>query len=109
MGEVRLIDAKTLERRLNESILKIGERSRVPFNLGIISGLETAKIALAKCPTIAPKSHEKTHQKLYWNEIATDCICPICGYSCNDDYYLDKYCPGCGIRLYFEGREETEE
>ncbi len=54
-----------------------------------------------------PKKPGERPQKLYWREEAATAICPLCGYSCNDDYYLDKFCPGCGTRLYFD-REETE-
>ena len=48
-----------------------------------------------------PKLPDERPQKLYWREIACTTICPVCGYECNDDYYLDKFCPGCGTRLWF--------
>lgn len=54
-----------------------------------------------------PKKPGERPKKLYWREETTNSICPVCGYECNDDYYLDKFCPGCGTRLYFD-REETE-
>lgn len=54
-----------------------------------------------------PKKPGERPKKLYWREKAGTTICPVCGYSCNDDYYLDKYCPGCGTRLWFN-REEAE-
>lgn len=54
-----------------------------------------------------PKKPGERPQKLYWREEAANTICPVCGYECDDDYYLDKFCPGCGTRLYFD-REETE-
>lgn len=54
-----------------------------------------------------PKLPGEHPKKIYWREEAATAICPVCGYSCNDDYYLDKFCPGCGTRLYFD-REETE-
>lgn len=49
-------------------------------------------------------------KKLYWRERAGTTICPVCGYECNDDYYLDKFCPGCGTRLLFneEGTEHDQ-
>lgn len=54
-----------------------------------------------------PKRPGERPKKLYWREETINEICPVCGYSCNDDYYLDKYCPGCGTRLWFN-REEAE-
>jgi hypothetical protein len=54
-----------------------------------------------------PKRPGERPQKLYWRERACTTICPVCGYECNDDYYLDKFCPGCGTRLWFD-EEEAE-
>ncbi len=54
-----------------------------------------------------PKLPDERPKKLYWRENACTAICPVCGYECNDDYYLDKYCPGCGTRLWFN-EEEAE-
>ena len=54
-----------------------------------------------------PKLPGERPKKLYWREKACTTICPVCGYECNDDYYLDKFCPGCGTRLWFN-REEAE-
>ena len=54
-----------------------------------------------------PKRPGERPQKLYWREKACETICPVCGYECNDDYYLDKFCPGCGTRLWFD-EEEAE-
>ena len=54
-----------------------------------------------------PKRPGERPQKLYWREQAGTEICPVCGYECNDDYYLDKFCPGCGTRLWFD-EEEAE-
>lgn len=54
-----------------------------------------------------PKKPGERPKKLYWREETITAVCPVCGYSCNDDYYLDKFCPGCGTRLYFD-EEEAE-
>lgn len=54
-----------------------------------------------------PKRPGERPKKLYWREETINEICPVCGYECNDDYYLDKYCPGCGTRLWFN-EEEAE-
>lgn len=54
-----------------------------------------------------PKRPGERRKKLYWREKAGTTICPVCGYECNDDYYLDKFCPGCGTRLWFN-EEEAE-
>ena len=54
-----------------------------------------------------PKLPGERPKKLYWREQAGTEICPVCGYECNDDYYLDKFCPGCGTRLWFD-EEEAE-
>ena len=54
-----------------------------------------------------PKRPGERPKKLYWRENACKTICPVCGYECNDDYYLDKFCPGCGTRLWFN-EEEAE-
>lgn len=54
-----------------------------------------------------PKRPGERPKKLYWREKAGTKICPVCGYECNDDYYLDKFCPGCGTRLWFD-EEEAE-
>lgn len=54
-----------------------------------------------------PKLPDERPKKLYWRENACTTICPVCGYECNDDYYLDKFCPGCGTRLWFD-EEEAE-
>lgn len=54
-----------------------------------------------------PKRPGEHPKKLYWREKACATICPVCGYECNDDYYLDKFCPGCGTRLWFN-EEEAE-
>ena len=53
------------------------------------------------------KNGQKGVQKLYWRDFAGNKVCPVCGYECNDDYYLDKFCPGCGTRLWFN-EEEAE-
>ena len=39
-----------------------------------------------------------------WKEVAGDVICPFCGYSCDDPYYLHEgnYCPDCGAKLEWE-------
>lgn len=54
-----------------------------------------------------PKLPGERPKKLYWREQANTAICPVCGYECDDDYYLDKFCPGCGTRLWFD-EEEAE-
>lgn len=38
---------------------------------------------------------------LRWVDDGPDTVCPVCGYSCNDEYYLGKgnFCPDCGQRL----------
>lgn len=54
-----------------------------------------------------PKLPGERPKKLYWRENACTTTCPVCGYECNDDYYLDKFCPGCGTRLWFD-EEEAE-
>lgn len=54
-----------------------------------------------------PKLPGERPKKLYWREKAGTEICPVCGYECDDDYYLDKFCPGCGTRLWFN-EEEAE-
>lgn len=54
-----------------------------------------------------PKRPGEHPKKLYWREETINEICPVCGYECNDDYYLDKFCPGCGTRLWFN-EEEAE-
>lgn len=54
-----------------------------------------------------PKLPSECPKKIYWREIACTTICPVCGYECDDDYYLDKFCPGCGTRLWFN-EEEAE-
>lgn len=54
-----------------------------------------------------PKLPGERPKKLYWREQACTEICPVCGYECSDDYYLDKFCPGCGTRLWFN-EEEAE-
>ena len=54
-----------------------------------------------------PKLPGERPKKLYWREQAGTEICPVCGYECSDDYYLDKFCPGCGTRLWFN-EEEAE-
>ena len=57
-----------------------------------------------------PKLPGERPQKLYWREKAGTTICPVCEYECDDDYYLDKFCPGCGTRLWFneEGTEHDQ-
>lgn len=44
---------------------------------------------------------------LRWIDKSGYTTCPVCGYSCNDEYYLGKgnYCPDCGTRLlgFMEG------
>lgn len=37
-----------------------------------------------------PKLPGERPKKLYWREKACKTICPICGYECNDDYYLSQ-------------------
>lgn len=54
-----------------------------------------------------PKLPGERPKKLYWREKAGTTICPVCGYECNDNYYIDKFCPGCGTRLWFN-EEEAE-
>lgn len=54
-----------------------------------------------------PKLPGERPKKLYWREKAGTTICPVCGYECDDDYYLNKFCPGCGTRLWFN-EEEAE-
>lgn len=38
---------------------------------------------------------------LRWIDDYGSSKCPVCGYSCNDEYYLGKgnFCPDCGTRL----------
>ena len=57
-----------------------------------------------------PKPPGERPKKLYWREKAGTTICPVCGYECDDDYYLDKFCTGCGTRLWFneEGAEHGQ-
>lgn len=57
-----------------------------------------------------PKLPGERSKKLYWREKAGTTICPVCGYECDDDYYLDKFCTGCGTRLWFneEGAEHGQ-
>lgn len=52
-----------------------------------------------------PKLPGERPKKLYWREETITVVCPVCGYECNDDYYLDKFCPGCGTRLWFNDEE----
>lgn len=56
-----------------------------------------------------PKLPGERPKKLYWREKAFYTICPVCGYECNDDYYLDKFCPGCGTRLWFNEEKDKNE
>ena len=47
--------------------------------------------------------------KLKWQEIAGNIVCPICGFSCDDEHYLDEknYCPDCGTRLNWGNENES--
>lgn len=45
---------------------------------------------------------ESLSERLYWDESGPDWVCPVCGHSCDDPFYLDKFCPGCGTRLHFQ-------
>lgn len=49
---------------------------------------------------------ESLSDRLYWDESGPDWVCPVCGYSCDDPFYLDKFCPGCGTRLHFQREAE---
>ena len=45
-------------------------------------------------------------ERLYWKEDGPGWVCPACGYSSDDPYYLDKFCPGCGERIHFQNERE---
>lgn len=47
------------------------------------------------------EAHSRTGK---WMEKGGDTICPFCGFSCDDIYYLHEgnYCPNCGAKLEWE-------
>ena len=57
----------------------------------------------------ADKKGNFTLQKLTWQEKSGNIVCPACGFSCDDEYYLDKknYCPDCGTRLNWGNENES--
>lgn len=59
----------------------------------------------------AIKSPETAGKKLFWNEDGPDSVCPICGYACDDIYYIENFCTKCGARLYsiYDPDVEVEE
>ena len=38
-----------------------------------------------------------------------DSVCPICGYACDDIYYIENFCTKCGARLYSIYDPDVEE
>lgn len=54
---------------------------------------------------VMPNREEATRLRngdgLRWIDDHGASKCPVCGYSCNDEYYLGKgnFCPDCGTRL----------
>lgn len=46
------------------------------------------------------KNGQKCDQKLYWRDYAGNKVCPVCGYECTDDYFVENFCTRCGTRLF---------
>lgn len=46
------------------------------------------------------KNGQKGEQKLYWRDYAGNKVCPVCGYECTDDYFVENFCTRCGTRLF---------
>lgn len=44
------------------------------------------------------ESKSKDKPVLYWRDAGADQVCPVCGYVCDDDYYIENYCTKCGTR-----------
>lgn len=59
----------------------------------------------------AIKTPEKQGEKLFWNDDGPTSICPVCGYECDDPYYIENFCTKCGTRLYsiYDPDVEVEE
>lgn len=59
----------------------------------------------------AIEAPEKQGKKLFWNDDGPTSICPVCGYECDDPYYIENFCPKCGTRLYsiYDPNVEVEE
>lgn len=76
-----------------------GEWSRFVNNE---SGWHKLKI-LAWAPL--PPEFRAVPERIEWDESGPDWNCPVCGYSCDDPHHLDKFCPGCGVRIHFATEE----
>lgn len=48
------------------------------------------------------KNGQKGDQKLYWRDYAGNKVCPVCGYECTDDYFVENFCTRCGTRLFVD-------
>lgn len=46
------------------------------------------------------KNGQNGEQKLYWRDYAGNKVCPVCGYECTDDYFVENFCTRCGTRLF---------
>lgn len=59
----------------------------------------------------AIKSPETAGNKQFWNDDGPESVCPICGYACDDPYYIENFCTKCGARLYsiYDPDVEVEE
>lgn len=45
------------------------------------------------------ESESKGKPVLYWKDAGCNQVCPVCGYSCDDNYYIENFCTKCGTRL----------
>ena len=47
------------------------------------------------------KYFESRLKALEWDESGPDTVCPVCGFSCGDPFYLGEahFCPECGVAL----------
>ena len=76
-------------------------------NAAGISDLYLLDCELVKEALLEKAARLRNGDGLRWLDKSGYTTCPVCGYACNDEYYLGKgnYCPDCGTRLlgFMEG------
>ena len=66
------------------------------LNVIIIAGLETAYYMAKDMPSVDIEERKTGH----WVD-DYEYVCSVCGFECDDPYYLGSadYCPNCGARM----------
>ena len=99
----RYIDAEALDALLREAYFEYKDKEKKAKSdieaeaaSGTAYGITGCRMALLNAPTADVQ--EVKHGQWLDNHRGGD-MCSVCGYECDDAYYLGPYCQNCGAKM----------